>query len=307
LYLYLLKKDLYNLLFLGKGADRQADRKEIKDFFLNKGKNKINIQLRGLTDNDIPIIKIGDKEIDLKFIELDRFDFAEWSAQNLDKIFYNSIRLKIRIVKDLQTPNLLTSLKEPITNFGLSLKQIALKYGNNPDDVPRKIYIIPLVSYSHGLGQKMSSQDSYTQLATDKVQIEGKDWNCWILDGTKNGANLYNFNEKYKAVLRALLEGKLTLIIYAVDDKGDYIPIGAINMIQGAIRLEELYFTKNTKNYRTFTKIETFDIEFYNEKNQYNIVSVMIEFDRNPLPFVPISQKVDWSMWEQHAYIRDFF
>ena len=208
-----------------------------------------------------------------------------WSREDrLDNVFRHAFRTNPKGTKDIQPFPILTSLKEPISRFGISLKELALKYGKDN----KKVYIIPLRSFAHGLGQYIgrSSQDMYTQTTTDRITLGRTIWDCWMLDGT-NKQGLKDFNNKYNDVIRGLLEGRLTYITVAVDNAGNHEFIGIFNAIQGALSPEHVFFTDKTDKYRTFNEIEGFDAEFYNELDKYSIISVMKLFKMHPLFLVP--------------------
>ena len=86
-------------------------------------------------------------------------------------------------------------------------------------------------------------------------------------------------------MLCSLLEGRYTLFFASVDKvAGDIEYLGAKNILQSALNLNELYFSVKSKDYWGFRTIEEFDPQFSNEINV-----IMKEFKQFPLVFVPRS------------------
>jgi hypothetical protein len=125
--------------------------------------------------------------------------------------------------------------------------------------------------------------------------IDGKSWRSWVLDGKSNG-NINQFKGKYKEVLWAILEGRCTLFIYAEDiSTNELTPVGAFNLISGALSPEQIKFSDST-NLKTFESFNEIDSDFYNEDVDHNIVSVMKYFKMQPLFAIPRKDRStsDW-------------
>ena len=290
IYLYLAESELYKLLFLGKGSNIESTRNQIKNF-LNSKIDKITIDLNL---NTIPA--------DLRSIELDHSDIVIWAENELDRLFYRSIRIKTRTALNLQTDNLLQDMEERITRFGKSIKDLAISVGNPLEGSPKKVYLIPTIQYSHGIGQK-TGLNQYVDAALDRILIDGHNWQCWELDGTNNGKNLGLFKFKYEKVIRGLLEGRVTLFIYTVDGEGSYQSISALNILQGALLPNELYFTSKADNFKIFSSIDSFDSDYYEEFS-----NIMNYFKRYALPLLPIDLSDDpYIPYRKYTFIYDFF
>jgi len=273
-YLYFVEEGLYKTLFLGKHAGYEEIRRNIKDFLTGDLK-RLPIQTQELLELDY----IPDY---LKSITLDQSDIIQWNKEGLLEKFLWALRTKTIKAIDLSPQNVIEALKEPISRFGLSFKNLAKRYGNNN----KKLYIIPLDTYIHGIGQPFGHQSKYIRSASDTIVIDSQSWNCWELDGTSK-TNLINFQTKYKEVLWSLLEGRCNIFIYSKDvNTGELTPIGGLNMINGVLEPDSVRFSTdpNTKTLRSFN---TFDSEFYNENADYNIRSVMYLFKLSSLYLVP--------------------
>ncbi|TKJ18698.1 MAG: hypothetical protein CEE43_17445 [Promethearchaeota archaeon Loki_b32] len=95
-----------------------------------------------------------------------------------------------------------------------------------------------------------------------------------------------DFIAKYKYVLRALFEGRETLFFATVDKAtGETEYLGAINIILGALVLDEIYFSDKSKEYWGFKNIEGFNSQFCND-----IDNIMKLFKQYPLAFIPQSK-----------------
>lgn len=93
--------------------------------------------------------------------------------------------------------------------------------------------------------------------------------------------------------MRALIEGRFSLYFVAVDkDAGTFEHVGVLNILQGALSLDQVYFSSKT-GYRTFENIESFDYQFYVD---FNVV--MNLFKQFPLPFVPRSDRDITELYE---------
>jgi len=278
-YLCKTEESLYNLLFLAKYKDYEAERSKILEF-LDLGGSSVTINL-------LELMKFEEIPIEFKTITLAQNNLNYWAEKGLNDIFSKSLRVKPRDTKDIQPFSILVNLKEPISRFGISLKKTAEKYGQSN----KKMYIIPLQSLTHGIGQYKgrTGQDMYTKTATDTILIEGTYWDCWELDGT-NKDNFKNFNDKYNKIIQSLLEGQLTYVICAVDNNGLHQFVGILNAIQGALNPDQIRFTANVRKFRTFTPIEAIDVEFYNKDDQYSMMNVMKLFKSLPLFLIPKSK-----------------
>ena len=140
---------------------------------------------------------------------------------------------------------------------------------------------------AHGLAQKTQSNNKYDKklVAADVFSQAGIRnptlWRAWELDGV----NLDEFQFRYGSVLRALIEGRFSLYFVAVDQNGNFEHVGVLNVLQGVLTPNQIYFSSNN-GYRIFSSIETFDSQFKTEFDQ-----VMGLFKRYPLPFVPRSDQ----------------
>lgn len=159
-------------------------------------------------------------------------------------------------------------------------------------------------TFSHGLGQNFGSPNQFIKVAERTVEVNGRDFYCWEVDGTSNGANLENFNDYYKDVVRALLEGYKTLFIFAgIETQGEITQIegiGAFNILCGALlpsqyaddytnQLIDDYFTSD-HHFPTLKGITFYDNEFHNKMNKHNIIDVMNSFNKYNLYTVPFSK-----------------
>lgn len=133
-------------------------------------------------------------------------------------------------------------------------------------------------AYTHGFAQKSQRQAIQYVQTTDAIFKPSRtQWDCWELDGSK----LDDFSSRYKYILRTLIEGRYSLFIVAVDKStGSFEHLGAFNILQGALALDQFYFSNKGSGYRVFKNIEGIDLEFSNEIN-----AVMNLFKLYPLPF----------------------
>lgn len=269
-YSTLVLGKLYQLFLLEKGQGALSKRKSIIQF-LQGDLKEYNIQLFG---EEVPK--------DFRSISLVPSHLAYWKSRNLDKDFLKSFRVS---PTDIDVISVLNNLKEPISEFGRLLKNTADKYGNPAPTHgnPKKLYLIPLRTYTSGLGQGMGSshQDSYTQMTNSKIIIDGLEWDCWELDGSSE-AELREFGNIYDSVLRGLLEGGLHFFVWTQDMvSGEIESIGNFGILGGALNIDQLFFSSQG-HHRTFSSISAYDEVFHNE-----IGSIMNLFRRYQLPLTP--------------------
>jgi len=278
-FMHLVEDQFYHLLILGTSRFIAQDRSNLKNFLIDPDNNmKYTIVLENL-GIDIPDI--------FKSVDLNKGDIQYWKDRDVFDLYIKSLRIDTssKNVPDLDTLNLLSDLKEPISQFGRSLKDLALRFAEDN----KKLYIIPMKMFTHGLAQSTSISSKYdTSSLTDTIKAS-LTWRAWELDGS----NLDNFHSRYSKVLRALIEGRFSLYFIAVDkNTGDFEHVGVLNILQGALSLGQVYFSSKT-GYRTFNEIESFDSQFYSDFN-----TIMKLFKQQPLPFVPRSDKDITSLYE---------
>lgn len=184
-YMHCVEDELYHLLILGASSPVANYRRNLKAFLLDPASSgRYTIILEGL-DANIPDI--------FKSIDLDQRDIQHWKEKGVYESYITSFRIesaKEKDAPDLKPFNLLNNLKEPISQFGISLKNLALRYAQNN----KKLYIIPMQTFSHGLAQKTQSNNKYDKksVATDFFK-DSLLWRAWEL----NWENLDEFQSKY--------------------------------------------------------------------------------------------------------------
>ncbi len=279
-YLYLAEDSLYQFFHFSLTRKIQNDRSDLIKFLTDPDKIKsFSVVLRGLDEN-VPDI--------FKTIKLDQRDIVNWKQRGVYELYLASLRVATEARK-VDTNILLNELKEPISQLGNYLKTLALELKNEN----KKLAILPLNYFSHGYAQLKGSTNKYdSQKVAPDIFIEKyfsvnryytREWRCWELDGS----SLEDFTAKYNYVLRAMIEGRQSLFFATIDKtSGETEYLGAINIIQGALVLDEIYFSEKSKEWWGFKSIESFNIEFINK-----IGGIMTLFKRYPLPFVPRSDK----------------
>lgn len=278
-YLYLAEDSLYHFFHLSVSREIANDRSELIHFLPDpETYQRFAIVLRELDEN-VPDI--------FKSIELDRTDIEYWKQKGVYESYLNSLRVATE-VRTLDTIGLLNNLKEPISQFGAYLKSLALELRSKN----KKLAIIPVNYFTHGYAQRKGSIDRYDeQRVASDIFIEKyfsvnryytREWRCWELDGSK----LEDFTAKYKYVLRAMLEGRQSLFFATVDKAtGETDYLGAVNIILGALVLDEIYFSEKSIEYWGFKNIESFNSQFCND-----IGNIMKLFKLYPLAFIPQSK-----------------
>ncbi len=294
IYLYLIEQDLYHLFSLYKSGERDADVQQIKKFLSGTIK-KFNLNLKGPTIYMPP---------ELRTIELNQGDYNYFIENNLDKVFLNNLHIRPGSRAGYKTLDRIMNLEDSITNFGKMIKDLALRFGNPSGGNHKKLYIIPTKIYDDGLGQHDYSKNKYIDTASDRISIDGKIWKCWILDGSENGKYLKNFNKKYVHVIRGFLEGQLTLFIFAIDEQsGEYIPVCALNAIQGALNPNQVHFSSH-KRVKTFPKIDSFDQVLYDQNKNENIYVLTDSFKKSYYNLITLSDIKDYN---QFSFIREYY
>lgn len=172
----------------------------------------------------------------------------------------------------------------PISRLGQVLRDTAERYGNPVVGNPKRLFIVPLKPYTDGFAQNMelTSRDQYMKVASVIESIEGRRWNGWELDGTSNeGLKTFGYMS-YNQVLRALIEGRLSLFIWSIDtETGEESFVGSFDIARGAITVDQLLF-RNTAHFKGFTSISSQDPQFYDD-----ISAIMNYFMGFSLPYAP--------------------
>jgi len=279
---------LYQYIYFGDNPNLRSFRDNFREFL--KTGSKVPFELKGMIE--LPLIN----GIDFKKIELNDNDLNQWYDKGIVDIMYESlIPSQVRNVKEFHTEEILRNLNEPIVNLGNSLKDLALRFGNPVSGSAKKIYILPVGTYDHGLGQNIQSPDQFIKSANTRLNINNRKFYCWELDGTNNGDNLEEFNENYKDIIRAFLEGYKTLFIVAGVESGGELTqiegISVLNILFGAdIEIKDNYFTSYTR-FGTLKGITFFDSVFYSKQNKYNILDTIDSFKALDIYTVPFSQR----------------
>jgi len=269
-YLHLAEHNLYHLLLLSTHTTQVKDRRNLIHFLSDPIEIRTHTITLRLLDDNVPDI--------FKYIELDQRDIQHWKENKNYETYLNSLRADLQPARkgDLDPHLLLSNLKEPISRFSISLKDLAMRY--NSDN--KKLYIIPMKPYTHGYAQHNSPSTRYVH-TSDQVELT-QTFKCWELDG----ARLSDFDSKYKYMLRSLLEGRYTLFIVSVDKiTGAFENVGAFNPLQGSLSPNQIHFSSKEK-YKTLDSIDTFDEEFSKD-----IDNIMKLFRLYSLVFIPQSTK----------------
>ncbi len=273
-YLNLVEVALYNLLFLRTSEEYNKERSKIMDFLTGKIDTVI-ISLRDLIlESEVPDI--------FKSVTLTELDRVHWRESGTYEMFIKNFRVNVRKAVDLNPLTIINALEEPISRFGKTIKDLAIRYANPNVGNSMKLYIIPLTEFSHGRTQSVSRnhQNKYLMTAKDTISISGITWYCWELDGT-NKASLDRFKNNYNFMLWCLLEGQVALSIVARDEvTGEIIHVGTFNILTGALELNQIS-PSDRRDYKTITYTTEYDMQFSDEINL-----IMELFRQISLPFV---------------------
>ncbi len=296
IYLNVIGQLLYQYIYYGHGPALTNYRKMFQKFLVDGGKE--TLELLGL----IPLPTING--INFKEIILSDLDLRKWYDDGIVDIMHNSLTpIGVVSVKEYSAKEIIRNLNEPISSFGNSLKNLALRFGK-PSKGSKKIYIIPQGITSGGLGQYYEIPNQFIAAANKIVKLNNKDFYSWEIDGTNNGDNLVGFNKHYKDVVRAFLEGYKTLFIFAAIESGGEVTqiegIGSLNILSGALlpseyaddytnQLIDGYFNSDN-HYHSLEGITFYDSEFYSKENKYNIINIMNSFRAYNSYTVPFSK-----------------
>lgn len=231
--------------------------------------------------------KIKNQHAYLKSLDLDQSQFNEFFINDYVEIIESLYPASLKPTRttslgvfDYYSENILRTQRDGIIKFGNFIRELTNSYND--------IELIPLSLYSGGYA--ISTRTPSTFVPTQKSTISSifgtETYDVYRF--SKNHLDDGTLNENFAKVLGGLLVEHQTFVVKVKD--GDYLC--AINLLDGAISLNNYIIQPKTQHYQIAPYIASFSGDLYTtDDNELNINTIMNHFSEHLINYQRIQDK----------------